>query len=207
MKKQLSIIIAALLVTNCGSGSATTERSSTSGAEYSIPVPESELPKLNLTKWNIESEGFELKDEDKSLRALMTEASKKIEAGLVSGNNLFVAAASYSIRNPNGMERCIKVQIQQRKAGKIIVKDEIVPEGQAPECKVSSNKGLSTATLGLLVKVGNNYAGGIGVGAVYFDGKQVIGCAAGAVGYITESGSADGVAGAFCTQLVNVPTL
>jgi hypothetical protein len=207
MKAYANILIAAIALSACGQPEATnTERSEVGGNEYTLPVPESELPEIQLEQWDINEPELNLASSKDDIKQMMKDAAKKIEEGYYSGNNLFVAAGAFSVSTQNGKEQCIKIQVQQRKSGKLIVKDEFVPAGQAEECTITGRQGLGLATLGLLVKVGNNYAGGIGVGALYFDGTYAVGCAAGAVGYILETGAAWGTAGGFCTKLVNVTT-
>lgn len=213
-------LIAALIApaAACSNDQEGTERTKISGGyvEFSEPAA-AELPLIELHE--IEEEGFSLAScsstdknckqaENQKLWDTLMLAGKKIQEGVYSGNNVYAAGVEWSNRNGKTVSRCIKVQIQQRNGGKVVVKDTLVPAGQAEECKVDSVNGLSGATLAIFAKIaGNNYAAGIGIGAVLYQQPYLVGCAAGAVGYVSETfQSSYGTAGAFCTQIYDTVT-
>lgn len=219
MKSLKYLALATLFVAyGCSTGGEQTSRTKVSGGiEYSAPTDESKLPTIEL--YDVEEQSFSLAScasgdrncisaENQKLWELLMTAGQKIKDGVYSGNNVYAAGIGWSNRNGKTVTRCVKVQIQQRKGGSIIVKDTLVPTGQAEECRTDSLDGLSTATLAVFAKVyGNNYAAGIGVGAVLYQNPYIVGCAAGAVGYASETYQTSyGTAGAFCTQIYDVNT-
>lgn len=198
-------ILAGLMLAACGQQQEKTEREKIGGTAVQFDEPSTEgLPEIQLTEWNDES--FSLaKDPNpkhQEMLDLLKKAKEKIDAGLVSGNNLIITGVQYGLVNSK-TETCTKIQIQQRLNGKVIVQDELVPASQPAGCSVAPGKGLNFATMAILLKVYNNWAGGIGVGAVAYIEPYIAGCAAGAVGYILQTGQANGTAGAFCTQIYN----
>lgn len=138
---------------------------------------------------------------------LYERAFKKISEAYATTKDVVVVSVAYSVMDQTGIENCAYVQIQQSKFGEPTVLETLVPAGQAPQCVPSRKKGLGLGTIGFLVKLaGNNFAGGLGIGAVYFDGTNLAGCAAGAVGYASELyNAADGTYGAWCSEVISVP--
>lgn len=199
-------LLAGLLLAACGQQQEKTEREQVGGVQFNEPSAEG-LPEIQLTSW--ESESFSLAKDPNPKRQemidLLTKAKEKIDAGLVSGNNLIVTGVQYGLVNSK-TQTCTKIQIQQRLNGKVIVQDELVPASQPAGCSVPPGKGLNFATMAILLKLYNNWAGGIGVGAVAYIEPYIAGCAAGAVGYVLQTGEANGTAGAFCTQIYNTTT-
>ncbi len=200
-------LMSGLLLAACGEQQKT-EREEVGGTavQFSEPSPAG-LPEIKLTSWDSESFALTADPNPKhqELIDLLKKAKEKIDAGLVSGNNLIVTGVSYGVANSK-TESCTKIQIQQRSNGKVVVKDELVPASQPPSCSVAPAKGLNFATMAILLKLYNNWAGGIGVGAVAYVEPYIAGCAAGAVGYVLQTGEANGTAGAFCTKIYNTTT-
>ena len=202
----------------CSTNEATTERTKVAGGiEYSIPANEAELPQIDLLP--IE-DGLSLascatkdrnciKAEDLKLWETLKKAGDKIREGVYTDPNVFAAGVAWGNFNFKTVTRCVKVQVQHRKNGKLIVDETFVPEGQGEECKVESIKGLTFATMAIFARVyGNNYGAGIGVGAVLYTEPYIVGCAAGVLGYASQTlGTAAGTAGAFCTQIYDTKTL
>ncbi len=205
------LFLAILVTTACGPQESQT-RQQNGGVSYDAPTDDGSLPKIELAP--LASLGLadapttaDQSAANQELIDLLKQAAGKVKVGVAAGNNVFAAGISYSLRNTNGLQRCVKVQIQQRKAGKILVTDTLIPASQPAGCKVSYQPGLSVATLGILASInGQGLVAGVGIGAVFEKAPYIVGCAAGAIGYATNSGTANGTAGAFCTQILNTTT-
>lgn len=144
-----------------------------------------------------------------ALRDLMLEANKKVKEAYASENNIMVSGVAFGLKGENSKQSCIFVQIRQGKGRGTMVKETLTPAGQPEVCKPSHGQKarLGLGSMSFIARKGfttkNNYVGGIGAASIGFDGVNLAGCAAGAVGYASEDfNAADGTAGAFCSQVV-----
>jgi hypothetical protein len=221
MQRVTTLSLSALLVfagfaTACSTGDQEgQQRQRTPGKSYQLPVEESALPTIELNETSLDDEGLQLADcaptddrcnENVALWDMLKLTKTKLQEYIATGHNVFAAGIAITRRTGTTRTRCVYVEIQERSGGKKIRVESLVPATQAPECKVGYGTGLSTATLGAAMKVGgNNYAAGVGIGAVYYDGSVAAGCAVGAVGYATQSYGTYGTVGGFCTEILAVP--
>lgn len=213
----LAIFLAANLVACNQETSSTDRRSMTPAEEMAVGTPKLEIGAYEST------EAFSSKksEDEASLPegskesnnqvviSLYDRAAELIKTAYAGSNNVYIASVAYSIRDGHSKTQCVYVQIQERSRGKRIAHETLTPEGQPEKCVPAQRKGLGLGSIGFLAKVaGNNYVGGLGVGAVYFDGTNLAGCAAGAAGYVSETYNAtDGTYGAWCSEIVDVTAL
>jgi hypothetical protein len=206
-------LVTAAIATGCGSANQEAqERERFAGRSYELPVQESELPSFDLTALPEDDTSLSLADcapgdtrcaENKALIDMLKLTRTKLAEYVATGHNVFAAGIALTRRTGSQRYRCVYVEIQERSQGKKIRLESLTPAGQPSECSVPYGTGITSATIGAIVKIGgNNWAAGVGVGAVYYDGAVAAGCAVGAVGYASEVYGSYGTVGAFCTEIL-----
>jgi hypothetical protein len=207
------LVALALIASACGPQQQAQERQRTFPAEEAAkgtPILETEsydsVESFTLAQTTKAAKAPAANPQAAALADLYKRAYERIAVAYSTKQNVVVVSIAYSVTDMAGTTGCAYVQIQQSNFGEPVVLETLTPTGQSATCVPTAKKGLGLGTVGLLIKLaGNNYAGGIGVGAIYYDGTSLAGCAAGAVGYASQTyNAANGTYGAWCSEIVSV---